>query len=152
MKSARQGFGVIKTFIVLGCVGIVAAVLVPAYQDYKIRLQVTDLVRAAADCRTAVATFYQERGTLPASAREAGCDERVTANANPLAVFRGEIIVQAVGALAAKLGPRNLFAFRASCAGGDCSGAPIVAWVCSPSATPAASTTIPAKYLPPSCH
>ena len=152
MKSARQGFAVIHTLVVLGFAGIIAAVAIPAYQDYRIRLQVTDLVRAATDCRRSVAEYYRERGMLPASAREAGCDDRVTPNANPLAVFRGEVIVQAVGALANQLGTKNLFAFRARCAGGECSGAPIVAWICSSSASPAASTTIPAKYLPASCR
>jgi type IV pilus assembly protein PilA len=136
--------------LVLGVIGILAAVALPWYRDYTLRARVGELINAAATCKTAVGEFYLINGRFPASAREAGCSDRVTMNANPLAVFRGEIIIQAVGSLANQLGSRNLFAFRAVCADGACEGAPIKEWVCSPSGE--ASTTILPKYLPTSCR
>ena len=147
-----SGFTLILIVIVLGVAGIIAAVGFPAYQDYTIRARVNEMVRAAAACKGAVSDFYQAHGFLPASAREAGCPERVTAHANPLAVFKGEVIVQAVGVLASELGPRNIFAMRAVCSGGRCDGARIVEWICSPGGATGASTTILPKYLPPSCR
>jgi hypothetical protein len=104
-------------------------------------------VVAAAKCRNAVAEFYTINGSFPSSAREAGCPENVAPNDNPLAVYDGEILVQAVGPLARELGRRNIFAFRAVCAGGPCAGTPIQTWTC---AAPS-STTIPTKYLPSTC-
>ena len=146
------GFAVIELSIVIGVLAILAAVALPAYRDYSIRSRVNDLIHAAAICREAVNDFYQARGIFPVSAAQAGCAERVTANANPLAVFRGEVIIQAVGPLASELGTRNIFAMRAVCADGDCRGERIVEWICSASARPAASTTILPKYLPQACR
>ena len=137
--------------VVLGLVGIVAAVAIPAYDEYTVRSRVSELVNAAGRCKAAVTEFYFIHGRLPVSAVEAGCPEWVTPNANPLAVFNGEVIVQAVGTLAARLGARNIFAFRAVC-DGSCDGAPIKAWICAPSGPLNSSTTILPKYLPSYCR
>lgn len=147
-----SGFTLIQIVIVLGVAGVVAAVAIPAYQDYTIRARVNEMVHAAATCKAAVGNFYQTHGYLPVSAKEAGCPERVTTHANPLAVFNGEVIVQAVGTLAQQLGPRNIFAIRAVCPDGACAGARIVEWSCSATGRVGSSTTIPAKYLPPTCR
>jgi type IV pilus assembly protein PilA len=124
---------------------------IQAYRDYTVRSRVTELINAASTCKSRVAEFYVRRGRLPASADEAGCPDRVTPSANPLAVFNGEVIVQAVGGLATQLGRNNLFAFRAICSDGACEGAPMEGWSCSPSGKAASSTTILPKYLPTSC-
>ena len=150
-RTAR-GFALIEALVILGVAGIFAAIAIPAYRDYTLRTRVGELIQAAAACRTVVTDFYAARGKWPASASEAGCADFVTANANPLAVFNGEVIVQAVGSLANQLGPRNLFAFRAVCADRACRGAPIETWVCSPSGETRSSTTIPSRYLPMSCR
>ena len=142
----------IQIGIVLGVVGILAAVAAPAYRDYTIRGRVIELIQAAAMCRRAVDDFYQAHGALPVSAAQAGCAEHVTQNMNPLAVFNGEVIVQAVGSLARELGPRNIFAMRAVCADGACQGERIIEWSCSASRSPASSTTILPKYLPQACR
>ena len=150
-KSA-SGFTLIEIMIAIGVVAVLGAVAIPAYKDYTVRARVAELINAAANCKTQVAEFYMLNARLPRSAREAGCPENVTANANPLAVFNGEVIVQAVGGLAAQLGAKNVFAFRAVCADGACAGAPIRAWSCSSSGMAASSTTILPKYLPSSCR
>ncbi len=147
-----SGFTLIQIVIALGVAGVFAAVAIPAYQDYTIRARVNDMIRAAAACKVAVNDFYQTHGFLPESAKEAGCAEHVTAHANPLAVFKGEVIVQAVGAVAKQLGSRNIFAMRAVCSDGVCAGARIVEWSCSASGQVGSSTTILPKYLPPPCR
>ena len=150
-RKITAGFTLIAAVVVLVVIGIAAAVAIPAYNEYTVRSRVSELVNAAGRCKAAVTDFYFINGRLPASAAEAGCPERVTANANPLAVFNGEVIVQAVGTLAAQLGARNIFAFRAVC-DGSCDGAPIKAWICSPSGKVNSSTTILPKYLPTYCR
>lgn len=153
MQRRRSGgFTHIGIAVIVGVIGIFGAVAIPWYKDYTVRARVGELVNAAANCKTVVAEFYMINGRLPASAKEAGCPDSVTANANPLAVFNGEVIVQAVGGLAAQLGAKNIFAFRAVCSDGACAGGPIQAWSCSPSGAVASSTTIQAKYLPSSCR
>lgn len=147
-----SGFTSIEVALVLGVLAILVAVALPWYRDYTLRARVAELIHAASACKAMVAEYYAYNNRWPSSAKEAGCAERVTASANPLAVFNGEIIVQAVGGLAGQLGTRNLFAFRAVCGGDACNGAPIQEWVCSASGEVAASTTIPARYLPSSCR
>jgi type IV pilus assembly protein PilA len=147
-----RGFTFIEVVIALGIAGILAAVALPWYRDYTVRSRVAELVNAAANCKTLVAEYYAINGRLPGSARQAGCNDSVTANANPLAVFQGEVIVQAVGGLAAQLGARNIFAFRAVCTDGKCEGGAIKAWSCAPSGNERSSTTIATKYLPSTCR
>jgi len=154
-RFGAGGFTLVEVLvgsITAGAVGIAAAVAIPAYKDHTVRSQVSDLILAAAKCRISVGEYYAVNGRLPASAREAGCPDHVTPNENPLAVYEGEILVQAVGPLARQLGTKNMFAFRAVCAGGTCDGGPIHTWACAPNGRDASSTTIPAKYLPSSCR
>jgi hypothetical protein len=112
-------------------VGILAAVAAPAYRDYTIRGRVVEMNQAARCAARRVDDFYQAHGACrvggPGRLRD-----HVTQNMNPLAVFHGEVIVQAVGSLARELGPRNIFAMRAVCSDGRCDGARIVEWICSP--------------------
>ena len=151
-RKGASGFTLIEGMIAVGVVATLGAVALPAYKDYTVRSRVEELIRAAATCKTQVAEFYMLNARFPASAKEAGCPENVTANANPLAVFNGEVIVQAVGGLASQLGSKNIFAFRAICRDETCAGAPIQAWSCSSSGAVASSTTILPKYLPSPCR
>jgi type IV pilus assembly protein PilA len=150
-KRIAGGFTLVEVALVMAIAGILAAIAMPAYTEYAVRDRVAELVQAAGRCKAAVDAFHSRHGRLPVSAAEAGCPERVTANANPLAVFNGEVIVQAVGTLASQLGPRNIFAFRAVCEGG-CDGRPIRRWICAPSGSGGSSTTILPKYLPTQCR
>jgi len=53
--------------IVVAIIGILAAIAIPAYQDYIIRSKVTELVNGAGVCKTSVAEYYQTKGTMPTS-------------------------------------------------------------------------------------
>jgi len=154
-RRGAGGFTLVEVIVggtAASAIGIAAAVAIPAYKDHTVRSQVADLVLAAAKCRVSVARYYATHLRFPASSKEAGCPERVTANENPLGIYEGEILVQAVGPLAKELGSKNMFAYRAVCASGACEGTPIQAWSCASSGQDASSTTIPAKYLPAACR
>ena len=59
MKRVQQGFTLIELMIVVAIIGILAAVALPAYQDYTIRARVSEGILATSQCRTAIAEIYQ---------------------------------------------------------------------------------------------
>jgi type IV pilus assembly protein PilA len=72
MKKVQQGFTLIELMIVVAIIGILAAIAIPAYQDYTIRAQVSEGLNLAAAAKAAVAETYLNRGTAPADRGEAG--------------------------------------------------------------------------------
>jgi type IV pilus assembly protein PilA len=59
MKSIQKGFTLIELMIVVAIIGILAAIALPAYQDYTIRSKVSELILAASAARTAITEKYQ---------------------------------------------------------------------------------------------
>ena len=59
MKRVQQGFTLIELMIVVAIIGILAAVALPAYQDYTIRARVSEAVLATSQCRTSISEIYQ---------------------------------------------------------------------------------------------
>lgn len=68
MKRVQQGFTLIELMIVVAIIGILAAVALPAYQDYTVRAKVSEVVLAASGPKTSIAEFYQSKGYLPTTA------------------------------------------------------------------------------------
>ncbi len=67
MQKLQQGFTLIELMIVVAIIGILAALAVPAYQDYTIRSKVSEGASLASAARTAVDVYFSENGTLPGS-------------------------------------------------------------------------------------
>ncbi|ANX05340.1 pilin [Immundisolibacter cernigliae] len=68
MQKLQQGFTLIELMIVVAIIGILAALAVPAYQDYTIRSKVGESASLASAARTAVDVYFSENGTLPLAA------------------------------------------------------------------------------------
>jgi len=59
MKTIQKGFTLIELMIVVAIIGILAAVALPAYQDYTVRAKVSELILAASSARTAITEKFQ---------------------------------------------------------------------------------------------
>jgi type IV pilus assembly protein PilA len=153
-RQHEQGFTLIELMIVVAIIGILAAVALPAYQDYTKRAKISELIMALSACRTSVQETYQSASTLP-GANNWGC-ETTTARtkyiANYITSDTGVITVTArniaadVDALDLTMTPLKDFAAGTPAAA---AGDKIEAWRCGSSTD---GTTIPAKYLPGSCR
>src|SRR5437870_8150826 len=73
MKQVNKGFTLIELMIVVAIIGILAAVALPAYQDYTVRAKMSEVLLAASACRTSITEIYQSGGTPPA-ANTWGCE------------------------------------------------------------------------------
>src|SRR5436190_613677 len=128
--------------IVVAIVGILAAIALPAYQDYTIRARVSEAAAAAGACKTAVAEYYASKNALPTSADSAGC----SGTASPTQ-FVTSTNVNGTGTITVTLSNDTRLG---NAANGTLTLAPITgagsvisAWTCSGS---------PPKYMPGSCR
>jgi Tfp pilus assembly major pilin PilA len=151
----RSNMGVVVAVIAVGfifIVGILAAIAIPAYQDYTIRSQVTEGLVLAAPVKEAVAIAYAESESWPADLMEAGLEgeEFRGTYVDSIEVRDGVVLIQYGDAAHASIAGGTLELRPASSSSGD------VRWSCgyaeTPIDAPATLTDIPAKYLPSSCR
>ena len=147
MKSMQKGFTLIELMIVVAIIAILAAIAIPAYQDYLIRAQVSEGAVLSDGAKTAVAEFYSNHGHYPLNNQSAGLPTNAVS-------INGKYVSQvqvATGVITATFsGPQvnskiagTTFVLSPTDNGGSMN------WTCNSTTTVA---TVPAKYLPSSCR
>ena len=144
MKRTQQGFTLIELMIVVAIIGILAAVAIPAYQDYTVRAKMSELINVASGPKTAVSEYYISQGSLPSSAPFStgvgGMD-----NVKSLGWNSSKITVQAASNIGGGQGDNGLeFSPITSSAG--------ISWTCKAGSSGNASSGIDTQYLPAECQ
>jgi type IV pilus assembly protein PilA len=158
MRSVQKGFTLIELMIVVAIIGILAAVALPAYQDYTVRARVSEVILAASSCRSAITDTVQNAPTsgadlsavLPSACSVTPTKMVVGGSANADGVITIAGSVSGLGgdvsttANAIRLVP---MISGGSLVGTTAGGKTIIEWRCGPATT----NPMPSKYLPGSC-
>ena len=162
-RSLQQGFTLIELMIVVAIIGILAAVALPAYQDYTIRAKMSEAVLAASACRTTVTEVYQSNsaGSLP-TANNWGCESSTSTSKYVSKISTdaaGGVIVEVTGLApsVANGSTVSLVPVKLDGSGIPDAGATVPRWICGNTAPITGAdantkTTVPTKYLPGSCR
>jgi len=151
--AAQRGFTLIELMIVVAIIGILAAVALPAYQDYTVRAKVSEVMIAASACKTSVTEFLQTTGAFPVAATNYGCPvqaSKYVTSVTPSAVNGAVSVVvagtgTALDTLILVLQPTSNAARTTALA----TGATVIAgWSCGLST----ANTAVYKYLPANCR
>ncbi len=148
MKNVQKGFTLIELMIVVAIIAILAAIAIPAYQDYTIRSQVSEGPVLADGAKTAVAEFYQNTGRFPGSNGSAGLATAASIKGQYVSSItvtssgNGSIITAAYG------GPKasSKIPTAATLILSPVTNAGSIQWACK------AGASLPSKYLPSSCR
>jgi type IV pilus assembly protein PilA len=155
MKTMQKGFTLIELMIVVAIIGILAAVALPAYQDYTIRAKMSEVILAMSACRTSITEVYQSGSSAP-GANNWGCEvsagtgskyvNAITTDGNGLVQATVRAISSSVDNSVVTLVPMSDNTTPAVYSG---SATTLFGWRCGNTAD---GTTVPGKFLPGSCR
>jgi type IV pilus assembly protein PilA len=145
MKTVQKGFTLIELMIVVAIIGILAAIAIPAYQDYTIRAQVTEGLNLAADLKAVIGELYADKGDK--SIIDAGSNgipaatDKTGKYVKQIDVQDGTIEIQFGISANKKITDKKLTLIPGTNNNGD------IVWYCG-----GAGTDLDSKYLPASCR
>ncbi len=155
MKSVQKGFTLIELMIVVAIVGILAAVAIPAYQDYTIRAQVTEAMSLSSAAKAAVAETFANTGAFPSGNAAAGLSATISGK------YVSDLTVGTNGELTATFGSganSKLLNKKLTLVPGVSPSNDII-WQCGLkriatgfTSTGQDATTVESKYLPTECR
>lgn len=152
MQNVQKGFTLIELMIVIAIVGILAAIALPAYQDYTVRAKMAEPMGFLAEAKTTLSEFYATQGAFP-SAEQAGLNTnpntQIVASIKYTASDNGRVgvTIQPAGIVPGVVAAGSGFSLSPVTATGSLT----LQWVCGGSAATGV-TNIPAKYLPSTCR
>ena len=157
MTATQKGFTLIELMIVVAIIGILAAIAIPAYQDYTIRSQVTEGLNLSGEVETGAAEYYANDGSWPTALSQAGIPSAPTGKyVSSVNVVTGSIQVTYGNQANAKIAAGTLSIVPYLDTNMD------VVWVCGNHTPPtgttlatgvtATATSIADRYLPQTCR
>ncbi|UJB32386.1 pilin [Chromobacterium sp. Beijing] len=142
MQKSQQGFTLIELMIVVAIIGILAAIAIPAYQDYTKRARVSEGLSLASAAKTAVAEYYASNGSFPTSNASAGLQTTITGNSvTDLSVGASGVLTVTYSTTLVD-STNNKLTLTPSASGGS------IIWICAK----ASSNGVKDQWLPANCR
>jgi type IV pilus assembly protein PilA len=164
-NKIQKGFTLIELMIVVAIIGILAAIAIPAYQDYTIRAKVTEGLNLADSAKTAVAESWQSGGTVGLTAAAGSWNSSFVAtkyvSSISVSAADGLITVQYDGGKIPQIGGANKLTLQPSIQGTALGAANTISgnvdWACASQGNTTAGSlpntlgTIQTKFVPTNC-